>query len=382
LVFTLGLAIAASGCSGGEESDPTASAFDRSVLHRIEITVASEHLSELETSLDARVPCTITYDGETVEEAGIRQKGNLNSVTSLTSKPSFSVKFDEFDKYGQVFGLNKILLNSAGQDPTFLRDQLGSDMYARAGLPAARTAHGLVTLNGLTYGLYVIVEAVDTTFLARTFGEYNSDGNLYEGPCCGDFTDVSHLELKDEKDDDRSREDMEALAGVVLNTPDAELEVAVRERLDLDGFILGYALDASLGHWDGFSFRLNNYYMYNNPADGRFVLMPHGMDRVLEEVDFDPLAFPEARLSQRVRQIPALNAAFQASMARVANEIWDAPALVAEIDKVVAAVGAAKVTDDRSEGDIAAFNEHAITWRETIAARKDVLVSAAQGAGQ
>src|SRR5688572_30065148 len=157
-------------------------------------------------------------------------------------KPSFSVRLDEFDKHGELFGLQKIILNSGGQDTNFLREHLGSDVYARAGLPTARTTHGLVSLNGFAYGLYVVAEAIDARFLARTFGEYNKDGNLYEGPCCGDFTDVAHLELKDEDDENRSREDMEALASVVLNTPDAELEAAARELLDVDGFILGYAL--------------------------------------------------------------------------------------------------------------------------------------------
>jgi hypothetical protein len=237
----------------------------------------------------------------------------------------------------------------------------------------------VVTLNGFTFGLYVVAESIDKRFLEKTFGPYNKDGNLYEGPCCGDFTDVDHMDLKDEKDEGRSRDDLTELAGIVLNTPDAELEAALRERMDLDGFILGYALDAALDHWDGYSFeKNNNFYMYNNPEDDRFVFLPHGMDRVLEDVSFDPKTWPGARLSQRVREIPALNAAFEAASSRVATEIWDVPALLAEIDKTAGVLGNAGAGGgERLEGDIAAFTTNAVAWREALTERKGILTGGA-----
>jgi spore coat protein CotH len=119
------------------------------------------------------------------------------------------------------------------------------------------------------------------------------------------------MELKNEVEDGRSREDLVDLAGLVLNVPDAQLEAALEEKLDLDGFITGYAIDATVNHWDGYSYWvINNYYMYHDPASDRFVFMPHGMDQLFQDVNFDVNAWPNGRLSQRVREIASLDAQF------------------------------------------------------------------------
>jgi len=381
------LAFTSTGCGGADEGD-SAKAFDRSVLHRIDITVDSEDIGELETNLDARVPCVFAFDDVTVEETGIRQKGGLNSLTNLDTdlglpKPSFSVKLDEFDENGDLYGLRKIILNSAVQDPSFLHQHFGSDLAQKAGLPAARTTHGLVSVNGVSLGIYIVTESIDTDFLGRVFGSENDQGNLYEGRKA-DFTEVAQMELKDEEKDDRSRDDMSALADVVLTTPQAELEGALRARMDLDRFITAFAFETAINHFDGFAFNRNNYYLYNNPADDRFVFIPHGMDRIVQlpAGEDDTLADdPEARLPQLILADPALKAAFLAELARIGNQLWDLPAIFAEIDRITAVVSAAKVTGVRAEGDLSAFKANGTYFREALTKRRDELVNATAAEG-
>jgi spore coat protein CotH len=192
---------------------------------------------------------------------------------------------------------------------------------------------------------------------------------------------VANLELKDE-DDERSRDDLQALADAVLSTPPSELAGAVRARMDLDRFITAFAFETAVNHFDGFAFNRNNYYLYNNPADDRFVFIPHGMDRIVtippkdQDTEVDTLLDePEALLPQLILQDPDLNAAYEAELARIANELWDLPALFAEIDRVAAVVGAAKVTGVRGEGDIAAFNANITFFREDLTARRDALLT-------
>lgn len=371
----------ATGCGGDPYAD-SAQAFDRSVLHRIDITVEGEYIPELETNLDARVPCTFTFNDVTVDEAGIRQKGGLNSLTNLDTdlglpKPSFSVRLDEFDENGDLYGLRKIILNSAVQDPTFLHQHFGSDLAHKAGLPAARTSHGLVNLNGVPLGIYVVTESIDTEFLGRVFGAENDQGNLYEGRKA-DFTETAKLELKDE-DDERTREDIEALAGVVLSTPPDKLEETLRLWMDLDKFITAFAFETAINHFDGFAFNRNNYYLYNNPEDDRFVFIPHGMDRIVQLPlgESDTLGDdPEALLPQLILQDPRLKAAFLTELTRIANNVWDMPSIFAEIDRIAAVVGAAKVTGIRAEGDLSAFNSNLTFWRDALTSRHETLVSA------
>ncbi|EYF05490.1 CotH kinase family protein [Chondromyces apiculatus] len=368
IVFLPLLAGSQGGCVVPEE-DEAAAVFDRSRLHAIDLLVEKSDLSSLETDLDARVPCTVLYDGVMIRGAGIRQKGN--TLVELSEKPSFSVKFDEFADT-KLYGLNKILLNSSKQDPSFLREQLGADMYTRAGLPTARVAHAQLRLNGEDRGIYVVVESIDKDFLRLHFGEGNEEGNLYEGPCCGDFVEAgSEIELKDE-DEGRSRDDLEALAEVVVETPDEVLELMLDQHLDLDGFITSYALEAALGHWDGYAYRANNYYLYHDPGSGRFVFIPHGMDRVLEEADFDPESELAALLPRRVRAIEALDAQFDEAFTRVVTEVWDEAAMAETIAQASAVVGSA-LAGAKADDDLAGFNAEVEALEETLALRRSLL---------
>ena len=345
--------------------------FDRSKLHTIEITVDSSYLEKLATDLNNRVPCTIVYDGETVEGAGVRQKGN--TAQELSGKPSFSVKFNEFDPYADLFGLEKILLNDSEQDPTFLREALGADTFTRAGIPAARITHGQLKLNGEDHGIYVVAEAVDGDFLERYFGKDNKDGNLYEGPCCGDFVDnVAHMELDDEVKDGRSRDDLIALSELIKQTPDATFEEEIALHLDLEGFLKSYALEALLGHWDGYAYRGNNFYMYDNPSDSRFIFIPHGMDRILEDAHFDTETPPIAKLASRILAIPSLEQELHQHMASLMGTAFQKDEMLVMVDQVDALLHTAK-QGTRTNLDLKSFASSVATLRDTVVLR-DVLL--------
>jgi len=102
-----------------------------------------------------------------------------------------------------------------------MSEHTGYQIYRMAGMPAPLTAHTLVTFNGKPYGLYVIKEAINKDFLARNFGEKNNQGNLYEGTWPADpGENASGLELKNEKEEMRSRADMIAFNKASKMTPD------------------------------------------------------------------------------------------------------------------------------------------------------------------
>lgn len=355
--------------TGCTAEDPADSVFDPAKLHKVEITVASTYLDTLANDLDERVPCDIVYDGELVAGSGIRQKGN--TLVDLAKKPSFSVKFDEFDDQAKLYGLNKILLNNSKQDPSFLRSRLGSDVHLRAGIPAARVAHAQVTLNGVDKGIYVVVEAIDKDFLRTHFGEAYAEGNLYEGPCCGDFVDdIDHMELEDEKKDGRTRDDLLALAQIIKDTPDVEFADALEKRLDLGKFMKSYALEALLGHWDGFAFRANNHYIYNNPDTGLFVFLPHGMDRILEDPAFDTETTPVTKLPLRIRAVEALDMEFHTQLTELARTAWDETSMQAVINQAAAVLHTAGPGEQTSK-DLADFDASVTDLRNIVAVRSD-----------
>jgi hypothetical protein len=249
-------------------------------------------------------------------------------------------------------------------------------VYRRMGIPAARTAHGVMRLNGETKGIYVVAEAVEEQFLAANFGGKNDEGNLYEAPAFVDFvTDPMGLDLKDEVEEMRSRDDIIAFAELVKNEPDATFVTAVKEVVDLDRFITGYAIDAIFDHWDGYSYVIiNNYYMYNNPGTKRFVFMPHGMDQLFENLNFDINSWPKGRLSQRVREIPELDQQFHDAVVEVLNTAWDVSELTARIDQVEAVLATNTNMDAAMMNDLASFSSNVEEVRKAVAYRKAFLL--------
>ena len=331
--------------------------FDTRFLHFVSIEVASEHLEALEQNTEQRIPCDITLNGVVLRNAGIRKKGGAGSMSPLDNKPGWSLKFDEFVSGQSYRGLDKLLLNNAVQDRSLLNEHLAYSLYRRAGLAAPRTAHALVMLNGRAYGFYVVREAFDKRFLRTAFGD--GRGNLYEGSCCMDFAaplgSPALLELKDEQEEGRNRRDLEALAAVLENAPDDTLEQELEALLDVDAFLTGYALEAALAHWDGLAFNLNNYYLYRRPRDGRFVLLPHGMDQLMDRPGFDPFQAPLSRLPWRIWAHPALNARLRARMLQVVREVWDEPSLRERVDAVRAVLETSPQQSGRVRLELADF---------------------------
>ena len=358
------------------EEDPTDRVFDPTVLHVVELEVDERHLEALEYDRENRIPCDVVFDGVRLPNAGVRQKGGIGSVSGLGGKPGFSLRFDEFEDDQTLFGLERLRLNNAIQDASFLHEHLGYDVARRMGLPAARTAHAVVTLNGFVYGIYVLAESIDDEFLKRWFGRFDDDGNLYEGPCCADFVyDIDHMALKDE-DEGRTREDLIAFAALVRDTPDERFIEVMTANLDLRRFILGYALDAAFLHWDGYAYNVNNHYIYRRPSDSRFVFMPHGMDQLFGDLYFDPLAWPNGRLAQRIRELPELDLRFREALMHLATDLWDVERASARMDAVRRVLATAPLQEPNVARDVRSFEDNLPGTLDYWARRKGVLLAA------
>jgi hypothetical protein len=321
--------------------DPhTVDAFDTSKLHRVDITVAEEYLIQLDAAPEAvgvqRVPCTIVFDGAVLPRSGIRKKGGRGSGRPLSMKAAFSIKFNEFVKGQKLGKLSKLLLNNAVQDPSLLNEHLANEIARRAGMAAPLTAHAAVTFNGQPYGYFIVREAINDDFLRRNFGKENEDGNLYEGGRSSDFLrKPDYQELKDEIEEMRSRDDIRQVASLATSTPDAQWIAVMSAKLDLPSFITGYALEMLFDHWDGYFFLPHNYYVYDHPGTGRFLLILAGMDSVffnstLRQV-YDPP--PRVLLGQKFLQFPQTRSQLENRVTDIVRDL-DVESLHARIDQV------------------------------------------------
>ncbi len=125
--------------------------------------------------------CDVVIDGETVQDVGIRGKGNtsLSTVSSMDSnRYSFKIEFDQYDSTRSYHGLDKLCLNNLIQDNTMMKDYLVYQMMNAFGVASPLCSFAYITVNGEDWGLYLAVEAVEDSFLRRNYG--NDYGELYK----------------------------------------------------------------------------------------------------------------------------------------------------------------------------------------------------------
>ncbi len=356
---------------------PVPTPFDLDILHKISVTTTSENTLR-NTSSD--VSCDIVFDGFRLPKSQCHRKGSFGSVS--TSKPSLNIKFDGVIDQ-KLAGLGHIVLNNAKQDPSLLNEHMAYEIYRRAGLAAPLTAHGLVQLNGKTLGLYVIKENIDKDFLARSFGKANKQGNLYKAPLHTDFVDANKMTLKNEKEEKRSRADLIAVAKALRDSPDSAFEANVSKGLNIEQFMSALAIDAIIQHRDGPLFIPNNYYIYDNPADNRFVLVPHGADYLFRTDYFnDALTDPyQPKLDpftknkgiffmDRARKLPALEAKFHSLVGTHIRTAWDPPTLLARIARMENVLRSNTDVSTAVASDMKNFEKKLPGWRDLVGLRR------------
>lgn len=157
--------------------------FDTSYVHSIDIVMdADDYQSFLDTAESEEYAiCSVTIDGETVKNCAIRAKGNtsLSNVKQYgNDRYSFKIEFDHYDDTLTYHGLDKLVLNNNIQDNTLMKDYLTYRMMAYMGVDAPLVSYAFITVNGEDFGLYLALEAVEESFLERSYGaDY---GELYK----------------------------------------------------------------------------------------------------------------------------------------------------------------------------------------------------------
>ncbi len=152
--------------------------YDPSVLRTINISFTQsnwEALLRANYASETDLAGTVTVDGVSYPNVGIRIRGN----TSFTGIPSGSQKFslklqmDLVDPAQQLMGYDTINLNNGWRDPTFTRE-VEFNNYLALFVPNARANNVLVTINGENWGVYNNVQQTDKRLLRSYFS--NADG--------------------------------------------------------------------------------------------------------------------------------------------------------------------------------------------------------------
>lgn len=328
--------------------------------------------------VDVYVPATLTYDGETVTQVGVRIKGNSSrwSVANMGSERfSFKVDIDYYVDGQKLFGVDKLNLNNGFKDPSFLRERLALDLLREYGLPAPQTTYARLTISSQLHGLYTVVEQVDKDFLADRFPD--DSGNLYKpeqpdgeltwrGDSIGAYP---KLELKTNEDAPDHTAILHFL-DVLNHTPTDQLETALAEVLDVELFLRWLAVNTVLVNMDSYAGTAHNYYLYEDRTTGRFVYVPWDVNEAYGNFDcnlapdvligmsyLQPICQDPARrpLIMKVLAVPAFRATYEAHLRAVLEGPFAAAAVAARVDALAALIRPYVIEDPTRFSSVADF---------------------------
>ncbi len=267
--------------------------FDDSTVPRIDIEIAPDDLQAIFDfpQSDTEYPTTFTYKNRSeevvLENVGFRLRGN---TSRNAAKKSFKVAFNAFESGRKFHGLEKMNLNGEHNDPSIIRAKLGWDILGQMDVIAARANHVELYINEEYYGLYLNVEHIDEEFLKDRY-KGNDGGNLYKClyPADLNFEGSSPNAYKEEEFGRRKYDlktnteaddysDLAHFITVLNEASTADFKVAISEVFDVDVFLRTLAADVFMGNWDGYSFNINNFYLYHNPSTSKFEYIAYDID--------------------------------------------------------------------------------------------------------
>lgn len=251
--------------------------FTNYTIPRIRIQLDTNALAALRNKYREYVKGTVIEGETTYRDVGIHLKGQYATFQGIDGRPSLTLNFDKFVKGQNFRGLDKFHLNNSAQDPSYLCEIIGRELFQAAGVPTARATHARVELNGRDLGLFVFIEGTDKSFLKRHFK--NPNGNLYDSGFRHDISEGIEKKSGQGPDDHSDLHTLLAAAG------EANHEVRIEKLsslLDMERFYNMLALELMIRHFDGYAISVNNYRLYQDPVNQKTVFLPHGMDQLFQ----------------------------------------------------------------------------------------------------
>ena len=304
-----------------QQSDDSWKLYDDSNVARVDITVDTASLGWIYRNVESDSEHYALFRfrnnliDSTVDSIGFRLRGNTSRDSK---KKSFKVSFNSFIKGRKFYGVEKLNLNGEHNDPSIIRSKLCFDHFKSIGLKASRANHVAVYINGFYYGLYISVEHIDENFLKKNFTD--NSGNLWKCLYPADLTYLGsdpslyinlysdgrpayELSTNEEQNDFNK---LVRLITLLNNTPAASLPDSIESVIDIENVLKYFALNILVGSWDDYWSLMNNYYLYHDPTNDLFRIIPYDYDNTygidwftIDWANANPYNFPKVASGAR-----------------------------------------------------------------------------------
>ena len=288
--------------------------YDQSKLHRFDILISQENLNLIDNDPTAEqyVDASFIFEDKIVKDVGVRYKGSIGAFVGCLSGPNWSnpsgyktcpklsmkIKIN-YKNDKKFYDLKKLQFHSQNLDPTKMRERLGYYMFRNFGIPAPRSNHAVIFINGEFSGLYANTEQIDGPFTNKNF--INKNGNLYkevwpvndQGQSNSIDYFISGLRTNEEiLDVSRIKKFSDELADKDYSNS----WNVVQNYIDKDIFLKTLVVDRRIANDDGFlhfylsengQYENHNFYWYEDPITNNFQIIPWDLDNAFENLVID-----------------------------------------------------------------------------------------------
>lgn len=259
--------------------------WDSTAVHTISVEVDEEELEAMIATYSAEdskewLTATVTIDGETFEDVGLRLKGNSSLRAVSTDTPAqdvpWLIRLDRFVDGQELDGATDFVVRSSTSE-TSLNEAVALEMLGAAGLATEEAIATRFSVNGSDEALRLVVEDPDDAWDAASF---DTEGILYKAQSGGDYSyrgddPESYTDVFSQKSPS-GEDDLTPLIDFLqfLDESDDETFAAeLSEHLDVDAFATYLAMQDIVGNFDDIDGPGNNSFLRYDSETGAFTVV-------------------------------------------------------------------------------------------------------------
>ncbi|WP_022925917.1 CotH kinase family protein [Serinicoccus marinus] len=263
----------------------TSALFTATEVHTIDVTVDEDTLTGMiQTYLDTGekewIRGTVTIDGQTFEDVGLKLKGNSSLRGISTDTPAqqlpLRIRLDKFVDDQTLEGYSDVTVRSNTTE-TSLNEAVSLDVLSAAGLASTEAVATRFSVNGSEEELRLTVQNLDDAWVTDAFPEAGEDSVLYKSEAEGDWS------WRGEDGDYSTAFDIEAgeddyrplieLLDLLHHGTEEEIAQRLPELVDLESFATYLAVQEIIQNTDDIDGPGNNSYLFWDSSTEQFTVV-------------------------------------------------------------------------------------------------------------
>ena len=287
------LALLLTSCTATATADDGASAasglWDSGSVHEITIDFDQDAYDAMvQTYLDSEtkewISATVTIDGVTYENAGLKLKGN-SSLRALSTDADAELSAENPEDLPWVIRLDKFvegqnhegtteLVVRGNSTATALNEALALELLDAAGLASEQAIAVRFSADGSDETLRLVIENPNDAWMQAELG----DGLLYKAEAGGDYSyrgdeATAYTDVFDQEGGESDLTPLIDFLQWVNESSDDEFAAGLADRLDVDAFATYLAFQDLVQNTDDIDGPGNNSYLYYDPATERMTVV-------------------------------------------------------------------------------------------------------------